>query len=60
MKTAEIKYLTAGNRKKNIQLYHDVGTMTGPTTNQAGLFFDPWQWVSQGANYKQHIGDQSI
>lgn len=56
MKAAETKYLTIGG--ENVQLYHDVGNSTGPSTTQSAFLFNPWSFVSQGNDRKQRIGNK--
>lgn len=55
MKAAETKYTTIGF--ENVALWHDVGNLAGPRTEQAAIFFNPWSYVSQGTLSKNRIGD---
>lgn len=56
MRAAETKYTTIGN--ENVQLYHDVGALAGPSTNQAAFLFNPWASVGKGTGRNQRIGNR--
>lgn len=42
---------------ENKQLYHDVGAITGPTTTQCAIEFNPWRLVLPGSTSTTRIGD---
>lgn len=58
LKTAETKFLQQG--RENIQLYHDVGGTTGPTTNQSSIIFNPWANIAMGTASNNRIGNKII
>jgi len=53
---SETKYYDEGY--ENVQLYHDVGQVGGPTTFQIPLVFDPWQRIAVGNTRSTRIGDK--
>lgn len=55
MRASETKFLTIGY--ENIALWHDVGNVAGPRTEQGAILFNPWSFVSQGQSSKTRIGD---
>jgi len=55
-KNQETKFFQSG--RENLQLYHDVGAGTGPTSNQVSIAFDPWSLVAQGTTRSTRIGDK--
>jgi len=42
---------------ENKQLFHDGGGITGPSTNQCAIEFNPWRLVVQGSTSTTRIGD---
>jgi len=54
--TQETKFIQDG--RENVQLYHDVGAGTGPTTNQISISFDPWRLITQGTTRSTRVGDK--
>lgn len=56
--TQETKFVQDG--RENVQLYHDVGAGTGPTTNQLSISFDPWSLITQGTTRSTRIGDKVL
>jgi len=58
LKNSETKYYDVGG--ENLQLYHDVGAVAGPTTAQATFIFNPFQYLLPGTGHKQRIGDSVI
>jgi len=52
----ETKFIQSG--RENLQLYHDVGVGTGPTTNQIAISADPWSLITQGITRSTRIGDK--
>ena len=55
MKNTETKMIQVGVENK--QLYHDVGAITGPTTTQCAIEFNPWRLVLPGSTSTTRIGD---
>ena len=56
MKQAETKYLTIGG--ENVQLYHDVGNSSGPSTTQSAFLFNPWSFINKGTDRMNRIGNK--
>jgi hypothetical protein len=55
MKNTETKFFDIGG--ENIQLFHDVGAASGPTTNQVAIRFNPWASIPLGTNANTRVGD---
>lgn len=58
MKKAETKFFDIGD--ENVQLYHNNGTVAGPTATMGSLslIYNPWADIPQGAQRFQRIGDK--
>lgn len=56
MKNAESKFLQGG--RENINLYHDVGAASGPTSSQSALIFNPWAGITSGTGPSNRVGEK--
>lgn len=58
MKTAETKFFDIGD--ENVQLWHNNGTVAGPTNTMGSLqtIFNPWADIPQGTQRYARIGDK--
>lgn len=56
MKNAESKFLQGG--RENVNLYHDVGAASGPTTTQQSVIFNPWSGITSGTGPSNRVGEK--
>ena len=56
MKNSETKMFQIG--RENMQLYHDVGNGTGPSTNQLPVEWNPWVNIVVGNTNSTRIGEK--